>query len=264
MTKFARFIAPDGTIQHGIVKDREVCPITGDLFGDWDSTDAVLDLSSVKLLTPVVPPNILAIGLNYRAHALESAMQIPDHPVLFIKATTALCNPGDPIILPRVAPDEVDYECELAIVIGKRAHHVPAERALEYVFGYTCANDVSARDCQNRLDRQWARAKSFDTFAPLGPWIETELDPDQAPISSRLNGIVMQSSNTNDLIFSCRQLIAHLSNSLTLLPGTVILTGTPSGVGFARKPAVFMRAGDVIEVEVGGIGILRNSVIAEE
>lgn len=263
MTKFARFIAPDGVIRHGIVQGNNVRPITGDLLVSWQSTDQVFVLDNIKLLAPIVPPNILAIGLNYRAHAHESSMQIPDHPVLFIKATSALCNPGDPIILPRVAPDEVDYECELAIVIGKLAHHVPEEKALDYVFGYTCANDVSARDCQRRLDQQWARAKSFDTFCPLGPWIETELDPDQAAISSRLNGKVMQNSNTNDLIFSCRQLIAHLSDSLTLLPGTVILTGTPSGVGFARKPAVFMRAGDVIEVEVGGIGILTNPVIAE-
>lgn len=264
MTKFARFITPNGAIQHGIVLDDQVRPIAGDLFDSWHLTDQVLSLSHVKLLAPVVPPNILAIGLNYRAHAHESNMQIPDHPVLFIKATSAVCNPGDPIILPRAAPDEVDYECELAIVIGRQAHHVPAERALDYVFGYTCANDVSARDCQNRLDRQWARAKSFDTFAPLGPWIETDLDPDQAPVLSRLNGKVMQSSNTNDLIFSCRQLVAHLSDSLTLLPGTVILTGTPSGVGFARKPAVFLKPGDIIEIEIGGIGILHNPVIAEE
>jgi 2-keto-4-pentenoate hydratase/2-oxohepta-3-ene-1,7-dioic acid hydratase in catechol pathway len=264
MTRFARFVTPGNAIACGIVQDNQVRLISGGIFGAWQVTDQALPLEKVKLLAPVVPPNILAIGLNYRAHAHESNMAIPDHPVLFIKATTALNNPDDPIVLPRVAPAEVDYECELAIVIGKLARRVPAERALDYVLGYTCANDVSARDCQNRLDRQWARGKSFDTFAPLGPWIETELDPDQAPICSRLNGKVMQSSNTNDLIFSCRQLIAHLSESLTLLPGTVILTGTPSGVGFARKPAVFMRAGDVIEVEVGGIGILRNPVVAEE
>jgi 2-keto-4-pentenoate hydratase/2-oxohepta-3-ene-1,7-dioic acid hydratase in catechol pathway len=148
--------------------------------------------------------------------------------------------------------------------MGKAAHNVSPEAAFNYVLGYTCANDVSARDCQIRLDKQWARGKSFDTFAPLGPWIETDLDPERAPLRSRLNGRVMQDSNTSDLIFSCRELIVYLSQCMTLLPGTVIMTGTPSGVGAARKPPVFLRPGDVIEIEVEGIGVLRNSVKAEE
>lgn len=263
MTRFARFAAVDGSVHQAVLDGEELQVIRGDLFGSWEMTPTRYSLSSVKLLAPVVPVNILAIGLNYRAHANETNMPIPDHPVLFIKATSALCNPGDPIILPRVAPHEVDYECELALVIGKTARHVSTDQALDYVFGYTCANDVSARDCQHRIDKQWARAKSFDTFCPLGPWIETDLEPDQAAIRSRLNGVVMQDSNTNDLIFSCRQLIAHLSESLTLLPGTVILTGTPSGVGAARVPPVYLKPGDVIEVEIDGIGTLKNPVTAE-
>jgi len=163
-----------------------------------------------------------------------------------------------------MAPDEVDYECELAIVMGKAAHNVVEDEALDYVLGYTCSNDVSARDCQLRLDMQWARGKSFDTFAPLGPCIQTEMDPDHARVCTRLNGQVMQDSNTSDLIFSCRKLVSYLSHCMTLLPGTVIMTGTPAGVGFTRKPPVFLRPGDVVEIEIEGIGVLRNRVIAEE
>ena len=241
-----------------------VVPIEGDVFGRWRRTSAALDLAQVRLLAPVQPPNVLAIGLNYRAHAAESGARIPSAPVLFLKANTAVIGPDDTILLPEMAPDEVDYEAELVIVIGRCAHNVPEAEALEYVLGYTCGNDVSARDCQLRLDVQWARGKSFDTFAPLGPWIETELAPDNCRIRSRLNGQVMQDSNTNDMIFGTRQLVSYLSRCMTLLPGTVIMTGTPSGVGFARKPPVFLRPGDVIEVEIDGIGTLRNRVAREE
>lgn len=264
MSKIARYQTQDGAQHYGLLVAPDTLQrIEGDPFGAWRPTDDALPLAAVRLLAPVCPPNILAIGLNYRAHAHESGAALPERPVLFIKATTALCHPGNPIILPAVAPHEVDYECELAIVIGKRARRVSEAEALDYVLGYTCANDVSARDCQLRLDAQWARGKSFDTFAPLGPWIETELDPDNAPIRSRLNGVVMQESNTNDLIFSCRTLVSFLSQGITLLPGTVIMTGTPSGVGFARKPPVFLRPGDRIEIEIDGIGTLGNPVIAE-
>jgi 2-keto-4-pentenoate hydratase/2-oxohepta-3-ene-1,7-dioic acid hydratase in catechol pathway len=162
-----------------------------------------------------------------------------------------------------MAPGEVDYEAELVIIIGKRAHNVAEECALDYVLGYTCGNDVSARDCQLRLDAQWARGKSFDTFAPLGPCIETDLDPDSCGIRSRLNGQVMQDANTDDMIFNTSQLVSYLSRCMTLLPGTAIMTGTPSGVGFARQPAVYLRAGDLIEIEVDGIGTLANPVRRE-
>jgi 2-keto-4-pentenoate hydratase/2-oxohepta-3-ene-1,7-dioic acid hydratase in catechol pathway len=263
VVKIARFLK-DGGIRYGLLKDPHTLQlIEGDVFASWQATSQTVGLEQVKLLAPVTPPNILAIGLNYREHARESNAAIPDHPILFIKANTALNNPYDNIVLPKVAPGEVDYECEIVIVIGKKARHVSEADALNYVLGYTCGNDVSARDCQTRLDKQWARGKSFDTFAPLGPWIETEMDPNNAGIRTRLNGKVMQDWNTNDMIFNCRELISHLSQAMTLLPGTVIMTGTPSGVGFARKPPVFLRPGDVVEIEIDGIGVLRNPVVAE-
>lgn len=263
MARIARFRTAESLVAHGILEDGDtIRVIAGDLFGSWELTKQAYGLDEVQFLAPVAPPNILAIGLNYRLHALESGHELPDHPALFIKATTSLCHPGDAIVLPAVAPDEVDYECELAVIIGRKARNVSPDDALDHVLGYTCANDVSARDCQRRLDVQWARAKSFDTFCPLGPWIETDLDPDHAGIRTRLNGQVMQDGNTDDLIFSVSELISHLSHSLTLLPGTVILTGTPSGVGFARSPQVFLRPGDVVEIEIDGIGVLRNPVVS--
>ncbi len=264
MTRFARVALGDRVSYARVDAELHVELLDGTPFGDHRPTGERHPLTHVRLLAPVQPPNILAIGLNYRAHAVESGAAIPERPVLFIKANTAVCGPDDPIMLPRIAPDEVDYECELAIVIGKTARHVSPEVALDYVLGYTCANDVSARDCQLRLDAgQWSRGKSFDTFAPLGPWIETDLDPDRAEIMSRLNGREMQHSSTDDLVFDCAHLVAYLSEAMTLLPGTVIMTGTPSGVGFARKRPVFLRAGDVVEIEIAGIGVLRNPVIAE-
>ena len=264
MSRIARIRLEDGSERYALVRaDDSFGLLKGGPFGEWEETTVVVGTRQAKLLPPVSPPNVIAIGLNYRGHAQESGMALPERPVIFIKATTSVIGPGESIVLPKVAPGEVDYECELAIVIGKRASRVSETEALDYVLGYTCSNDVSARDCQIRLDRQWARAKSFDTFAPLGPWIETELDPDAANIRTRLNGQVMQDSNTSDLIFSCRELISHISHSMTLLPGTVIMTGTPSGVGFARKPPVFLRAGDVVEIEIDGIGVLRNPVIVE-
>ena len=265
MAKIARFRTRDGAVRYGVLEGEDTLrTIDGDPFGEWRVTDARVPLAHVRLLAPVDPPNIIAIGLNYRAHAIESGERLPERPIVFLKATSSLCGPEDAIILPRVAPDEVDFEGELTIVIGRSAHHVPVESALSYALGYTCGNDVSARDCILRLDTQLARGKSFDTFAPLGPWIETDLDPENAPIRTRLNGTVMQESNTSDLIFSCAQLISYLSDNMTLLPGTVIMTGTPSGVGFARKPPVYLRPGDVIEIEVDGIGTLRNTIVAEE
>ena len=174
-----------------------------------------------------------------------------------------MVGPGEAIVVPKAAPTQVDYEAELAVVIGKPARHVPVERALEYVLGYTCANDVSARDCQNG-DGQWARGKSFDTFGPLGPWIETDLDPTNVRVQGRLNGKVMQEANTSLMIFSVAYLINYLSRCMTLLPGTVLLTGTPAGVGFARKPPVWLKGGDVYEVDIEGIGVLRNPVVEEK
>jgi len=261
--KIARFVA-HGQVHRGLLDGGTIRAAEGQPWEDLEPTGEAFALADVKLLAPVQPPDIFAIGLNYRAHADESGAAYPPAPVIFLKATSSVIGPGEPIVLPAMAPDEVDYEAELVIVIGWECRRVSEDRALDYVLGYTCGNDVSARDCQMRLDRQWARAKSFDTFCPLGPWIETDLDPDAAAIALRLNGQVMQQSNTSDMIFSCRQLVSYISHIATLRPGTVIMTGTPSGVGFARKPPVFLRPGDYVEVEIQGIGVLGNPVEAEQ
>ncbi len=262
--KIVRFSDGDKE-NYGKLQDGVINRIEGNIFDDYKVTDQKLKMKEVDLLNPVNPPNIFAIGLNYKKHAIEGGhKEFPERPIIFIKATTSVVGPGDDIILPHMAPDEVDYEAELAIVIGKKAKNLNREEAHDYVLGYTCANDVSARDCQQRLDKQWARAKSFDSFCPLGPWIETDVDdPDNCNISSRLNGEVMQNSNTSDLIFDTAKLISYCSQNFTLLPGTVILTGTPEGVGCARDPQVFLNQGDEIEIALEGIGVLKNSVLRE-
>jgi 2-keto-4-pentenoate hydratase/2-oxohepta-3-ene-1,7-dioic acid hydratase in catechol pathway len=262
--RIARFVSADGrTLTGRLVDERTAEPLVGELFGELAfARDAV---AVQRFLPPVQPPNIYAIGRNYRAHAAETGAALPEAPLIFMKATTAVIGQGDTIRLPASAPTQVDYEAELAIVIGRAARRVSAERALEYVLGYACANDVSARDCQ-QLDKQWARAKGFDTFCPLGPWLVTpdELDPNRCAVRSRLNGTVMQQATTADMIFPCRELIRYLSQQFTLLPGTVILTGTPEGVGVARRPPVFLQAGDRIAVEIEGIGALENVVAGPE
>jgi len=253
----------EGHASYGIVADGCVHPCDGDPFSGLVRQSAVLDLAEVKLLPPVDPPNIICLGLNYREHASETGHSLPAEPLVFIKATTALCGPGDPIVLPARYPDKIDYEAELAIVIGKRARNIPEDKADEVILGYTAANDVSNRAVQFS-DGQWARAKSHDTFCPVGPAIVTDLDPGNLAITCRLDGEVMQASNTSDMIFPVRRIISHLSHCFTLLPGTLILTGTPGGVGFMRKPPVYLCPGQVVEVEIEGIGTLVNSIISEE
>ncbi len=250
----------NNVIKNGILKGEKVFELEGDIFSDFSRGKETADLKEVKLLAPVVPPNIIAIGLNYRQHAVETGAEIPERPVIFLKATSSLAAPNSEIILPKLAPDEVDYEAELAVIIAKEAKNIETVEVDEYILGYSCANDVSARDCQKKLDEQWARGKSFDTFCPLGPWIETELEPGDLKIKSILNGEVMQQSKTSDMIFNIEQLVSYLSHNMTLLPGTVILTGTPEGVGFARDDKVFLRDGDQITIEIEGIGSLENTV----
>jgi 2-keto-4-pentenoate hydratase/2-oxohepta-3-ene-1,7-dioic acid hydratase in catechol pathway len=240
--------------------------IAGDVFGEFRVTERGADVK--KVLAPVAPANLICIGLNYRRHAEEGKAAIPEFPVVFLKATSAVQNPGDPIQLPRHLPsDEVDYECELAVVIGRRCKNVRRDRALEYVLGYTCANDVSARDWQSRKGGgQWCRGKTFDTFAPLGPCLVTPEDipnPNALAIRTVINGEVLQDWNTNDMIFDVAALVEFLSGSTTLLPGTVILTGTPHGVGFARKPPRWLRPGDRVSIEIERIGTLTNPVELE-
>ena len=218
--------------------------------------------SEVKLLAPVPRPGkIICIGLNYRNHAVESGMEIPKSPIIFSKFVTSVAASNDPILMP-VGSEQVDYEAELAVVIGRLAKNVRLDDALEYVFGYTNFNDVSARDMQF-ADGQWQRGKSCDTFAPFGEFIATtdEIpDPHDLRIQFRLNGESLQDSNTRELIFRVPELIEFISRTITLEPGDIIATGTPPGVGFARKPPIYLRDGDVCEVEIDGLGILTNPV----
>ncbi len=246
--------------------DGSFCVLNGDLFGEYHMTEEKANVA--KLLSPIAPVSIPCIGLNYRHHAAESGAPIPTWPVVFHKPISAVQNPGDAIELPtKLASHQVDYECELAIIIGKRAKNVSKANALDYVLGYTCANDVSARDWQREWGgSQWCRGKSFDTFCPLGPWIVTTDEipnPNALQIKTLINGEVLQDWNTNDMIFDVPTLIEFLSGSTTLLPGTVILTGTPHGVGMARDPKRWLIPGDEVSIEIEGIGTLTNPVINE-
>jgi 2-keto-4-pentenoate hydratase/2-oxohepta-3-ene-1,7-dioic acid hydratase in catechol pathway len=252
----------DGKTGYGVVDGGRLHPCEGDPFSGLIRQPATLDPDAVKLLAPVDPPNIICLGLNYRRHAEETGLTPPSEPLIFIKATTSLCGPGDAIVLPSLGPGKIDYEAELAIVIGRLAKDVTEKEAPDYILGYTAANDVSNRAAQFS-DGQWARAKSHDTFCPLGPAIETSLDADDLAVTCRLDGRVMQSSRTSDMIFPVRKIVSYISGCFTLLPGTVILTGTPDGVGFKRSPPVFLRPGQMVEIEIEGIGTLANPVAGE-
>lgn len=223
---------------------------------------AVHPLSAVKLHAPIPqPPKFILIGLNYRDHAIESGLPIPSTPTVFAKYSNAVIGPGDPILLPAVSK-EVDYEAELAFVIGRRGKDIPAARWTDYVFGYTIVNDVSARDYQ-RATSQWTIGKTFDTFGPMGPELVSAdeiADPHALRISCEVNGKVLQNSTTAQLVFRIPELVAYLSQVMTLEPGDVVSTGTPPGVGFARKPPIFLQSGDEVVVKVEGLGELRNPV----
>ena len=265
--KIVRFRDAAGQVQYGAQQaDGAVTRIAGDIFGSYRDTGEAVQVA--KLLAPVVPADILCIGLNYRKHAAEGNQPIPEFPILFMKNGGTLQNPGDPIVLPtKLKSDAVDYECELAVVIGKPCINVRKADALDYVLGYTCANDVSARDWQlKRGGTQWCRGKTFATFCPLGPCLVTPDEvpnPNQLSIKTILNGQTMQDWSTNDMIFDVPTLIEFLSGSTLLLPGTVILTGTPHGVGGARKPPVFLKHGDTVTIEIEKIGALTNPVVDE-
>jgi 2-keto-4-pentenoate hydratase/2-oxohepta-3-ene-1,7-dioic acid hydratase in catechol pathway len=246
--------------------DGSALEIEGDILGAYRVTDRTADVA--KLLAPVSPTGIICIGLNYRHHAEETGAKFPETPVVFVKGLNTLQNPGDPVEIPRhMRSDQVDYECELAVVIGRACKNATRDNALDHVLGYTCANDVSARDWQIKAaGGQWCRGKSFDTFCPLGPELVTadEIpDPNALRIRTIVNGETRQDWGTDDMIFDVRELIVFLSGSTTLLPGTVILTGTPHGVGMARKPPCWLAAGDTMSIEIDGIGTLTNPVIDE-
>ena len=265
--KILRYLDSDSQVHYAAEKpDGTAERLSGDLYAGLSPTGQVAKIE--KLLAPVVPTAILCIGLNYRRHAAETGKPEPELPILFVKGLNALQNPGDPILIPTFLPsNEVDYECELAVVIGKTCKNVKRAQALDYVLGYTCANDVSARDWQiKKGGGQWCRGKFFDTFAPLGPCLVTPEDipnPNALGIRTILNGEVVQDWNTNDMIFDVPTLIEFLSGSTTLLPGTVILTGTPHGVGVAAKPPRFLKEGDTVSIEIDRIGRLTNPVLNE-
>ena len=256
----------NGKIVHGALTDEKRARlIRGDLFRSFDVSDDIVEVT--KLLAPIVPTDILAIGLNYHAHAKETGSIVPENPMLFIKAGNSLADPNDPIVLPKNS-SKVDYEAELVVVMGKDAKDVPADGALDYVLGFTCGNDVSARDWQKdpKLNGgQFARGKSFDSFAPIGPWIVMKDEiphPNCLSIECRINGETMQSSSTRDMIFSVAQIVSSLSQTMTIRAGSIIFTGTPEGVGVARNPPRFLQAGDTVEVTIEKIGTLKNHVIA--
>jgi 2-keto-4-pentenoate hydratase/2-oxohepta-3-ene-1,7-dioic acid hydratase in catechol pathway len=243
----------DGSlIKYGVIEKEAIREMEGDPFSHFHLTSKIKKIEEAKLLSPCLPSKIVALGLNYRDHAEEVKLPIPDKPLLFIKPSTSVIGPGEAILYPKMSR-RVDYEAELAVVIGKVAKNVSEERAADYILGYTCLNDVTARDLQPK-DGQWTLSKSFDTFSPIGPWIVTDVDPYQIEISSYLNGERRQHSNTKNLIFGPRQLVSFISWAMTLLPGDVIATGTPSGIG----P---MAIGDQIDVVIEGIGTLSNHVV---
>jgi 2-keto-4-pentenoate hydratase/2-oxohepta-3-ene-1,7-dioic acid hydratase in catechol pathway len=227
--------------------------LKGTFFEDPLPTGDEVSLDDVRLLAPVLPSKLVCVGKNYAAHAAEFGMGVPDEPLLFFKPSTAVIGPHDPIKLLPISR-RVDYEGELAVVIGRLAKDVRSEDAYRFILGYTCANDVTLRDLQ-KADDQWARAKGFDGSCPLGPWIETDVDPKDVLVQTRLNGDVVQQASTKDMAFGVATLIEYVTSFMTMLPGDVLLTGTPEGVGK-------LTAGDVVEVEVDGIGILRNDVVA--
>jgi 2-keto-4-pentenoate hydratase/2-oxohepta-3-ene-1,7-dioic acid hydratase in catechol pathway len=250
--RLARFRRED-RIFTGALEDDAVRPLRGTFFEDPLPTDETIPAAEVRLLVPIIPSKVICVGRNYVEHAEELGHEVPTEPLIFMKPSTAVVGPNDPI---RIPPESgrVDHEGELAAVVGRPCRRVSPEEAPGYILGYTCGNDVTARDLQQK-DGQWTRAKGFDSFCPLGPWVETELDPGDVEVSARVNGEVRQRGRTSKMMFPPAVIVAYVSQVMTLLPGDVILTGTPAGVG----P---LSPGDRVEVEVEGIGVLTNEVIA--
>ncbi|MFW6105299.1 MAG: fumarylacetoacetate hydrolase family protein [Chloroflexota bacterium] len=259
--RIVRF-AIQGKPKYGVIEGDIIRSLRGSPFTSFACSGSSLkldghsfQLAEVRLLPPCLPSKIVGLGLNYRSHAEETKLSIPTIPLIFLKPSTAVIGPGEEIVLPRFSR-RVDYEGELGVVVGKKAKNVLQDKARDYVLGYTCVNDVSERYAQ-REDGQWTRAKGFDTFAPIGPWIETEIEPDDLKIETHLNKKLRQSAYTADLIFGVYDLISFISGVMTLLPGDIIATGTPSGIG----P---MTPGDVVEVRIDKIGTLRNFVVGQK
>jgi 2-keto-4-pentenoate hydratase/2-oxohepta-3-ene-1,7-dioic acid hydratase in catechol pathway len=238
-------------IATGVVEGDAVRALAGTFFENPVPSGEEIPLDDVRLLAPILPSKVVCLGKNYAAHAAEFGGEVPEEPLVFLKPSTSVSGPGDPIPLPPIS-NRVDYEGELAVVIGRIARDVRAEETFRYVLGYTCGNDVTLRDLQKK-DDQWARAKGFDGSCPLGPWVETELDPIDVHLETRVNGEVRQSASTSDMVFGVATIIEFVTSFMTLLPGDVIMTGTPEGVGK-------LEPGDRVEVVIDGIGVLMNPV----
>lgn len=251
--RFLRFRHGDRIAMGAVAAgEDEIRVLEGTFFQDPIPTGEQVPLYDVLLLAPVLPSKLVCVGKNYAAHAAEFGSEVPEEPLLFLKPSTAVIGPNDPIALLPISR-RIDYEGELAVVIGRIARNVAAEDAYRYILGYTCANDVTLRDLQKK-DGQWTRAKGFDGSCPVGPWIETDIDPNDVVVETRLNGDVVQRASTVDMAFGVATLIEYVTSFMTLLPGDLLLTGTPEGVGR-------LSAGDVVEVEVEGVGILSNEVV---
>jgi 2-keto-4-pentenoate hydratase/2-oxohepta-3-ene-1,7-dioic acid hydratase in catechol pathway len=261
--KFCRFLPLDNSVARPAIplfglleEDAQVCELSGPPWGKWSRTTHKWPLAEVRLAAPIAPTKIVCVGRNYAAHAAELGNEVPKEPMIFLKPPSSIVGPGEPIVLTAYS-QRVEHEGELAIVIGRRCSHLrDSDDALDYVLGYTCANDVTARDLQ-KTDIQFTRAKGFDTFCPIGPHIETDLDPADVLVETRVNNELRQSGNTSLMIYPCAFLVRWISRMMTLLPGDVISTGTPSGVG----P---LSIGDTVEVSVAGVGVLRNPVHAPQ
>ncbi|HNR45426.1 MAG TPA: fumarylacetoacetate hydrolase family protein [Anaerolineaceae bacterium] len=251
--RFVRYTLGQSAPAFGWLIEDRIGPLDGSPFDSYRRQEATIPLSSVRLLAPVMPGKIICIGRNYVEHAREHNAEVPETPLLFLKPPSSVIGPGDKIILPPQS-QQVEHEGELAVVIGRRGRWIPMEQALDYVLGYTIGNDVTARDLQRR-DGQWTRGKGFDTFCPLGTWIDTDFDPADALLTCRVNAEIRQMATIRDMVFTIPQLITFISSVMTLEPGDVILTGTPAGVG----PMV---AGDTVTVEIEGLGELKNPVSA--
>ncbi|MEN6394158.1 MAG: fumarylacetoacetate hydrolase family protein [Anaerolineaceae bacterium] len=249
-----RFRVGEDIPRYGWLHQNQIGLIEGNPFGEFRRLEATIPIEKARLLVPVSPSKIVCVGRNYVAHAKEHQADIPEYPLIFLKPPSSVIGPNETIIIPPQS-QQVEHEAELAIVIGKTGRWIPAEQATSIVYGYTIANDVSARDLQRR-DGQWTRSKSFDTFCPLGPWIETDFDPSDAVISCYVNEDMRQMASTRDMIFGVRQLIAFITSIMTLYPGDVILTGTPAGV----SP---LSPGDIVKITIEGLGTLQNNVAQE-
>jgi 2-keto-4-pentenoate hydratase/2-oxohepta-3-ene-1,7-dioic acid hydratase in catechol pathway len=244
----------EGDCRYGLAAEGQVTLLSDEPFAAWEP-EGVLPLSEAHLLSPVTPTKVVCVGLNYRTHIAEMGHEAPSEPVIFIKPSTSVIGPDQPIVLP-IGVGRVDHEAELGVIIGRRTHHVSADTARDCVLGFTCGNDVTARDVQ-KSDGQWTRAKGFDTFCPIGPWVAADIDPSNLLVQCLVNGEVRQNAHTSDMLFDPYQLVSFVSGVMTLVPGDVILTGTPGGISE-------LHSGDTVEVRIEGVGSLSNPVVAGE